>query len=497
MDDLPILSITIILPLLSAFFIIMFIGHSKSPKRQIYTMYVAILGSVLTLIATIYLIGSIKSSVTEYQFVERYHWLDFIGLEFYVGIDGFSVYFIFITALLTMICIIASLFTVKKYIKEFLLCFLLLESFCIGFFSSLNLLLFYIFFEVTLIPMYLIIGIWGGENRIYAAIKFFLYTFFGSVFFLIALIYIYVIAGTFSMPDLVVMLPKTLSSNMQQILWLATFISFAIKVPMPPFHTWLPDAHVQAPTAGSVMLAGILLKLGGYAMLRISIPMFPDASRMFADIILIISAIAVIYASFLAFAQSNMKKMIAYSSIAHMGYVTGGLFSLTAKGISGAVFQMISHAIISPTLFLIVGILSERGNTKEMSKYGGVATKMPVLATLFMITMLGSIGLPGLSGFIGEFLSIAGMFQANIWAAIFCALGTVLGAIYMLKLYRCVMFGVVQNKVSGFNDLYFYEWTSLIPLVTLIIYLGILPNNVLHHLNIPVMQLLSYYVPKP
>ena len=484
MSDLPILSITIILPLLSAFFITMFIGHSKSSKRQIYAMYVAILGSIMTLIATIYLLFSIKPNIAGYQFIEKYNWLDLIGLEFYLGVDGFSVYFIVITALLTLICIIASLFTIKKYIKEFLLCFLLLESFCIGFFSSLNLLLFFIFFEATLIPMYLIIGIWGGENRIYAAIKFFLYTFFGSMFFLIALIYIYIIAGTFSMPELVVILPHKLSGNLQQILWIATFVSFAIKVPIPPFHTWLPDAHVQAPTAGSVMLAGILLKLGGYALLRISIPMFPKASILFADIVLVISGITVIYASLLAFAQSDMKKMIAYSSIAHMGYVTGGLFSLTTKGISGAVFQMISHAIISSALFLIVGILYERGHTKDISKYGGVAVQMPVLATLFMITMLGSIGMPGLSGFIGEFVSIAGIFQANPQAAILCALGMVLGAIYMLKLYRYVMFGTASDKkIMDFNDLYLYEKASLLPLVILIIYLGIMPNNVLDNLN--------------
>ena len=402
MSNLPILSISILLPLFSALYITLFISHTKSSRKQIYAMYVAILSSVLTFIATTYLLVSFDSEVRDFQFVERYHWIDSIGLEFYVGVDGLSIYFIFLSALLTLICIIASLFTIKKNVKEFLLCFLLLESFCIGAFSSLNLLLFYGFFEVILIPMYLIIGIWGGENRVYAAIKFFLYTFFGSVFLLIALIYIYSQAGTFSIVDLVDIVPG-FSLKVQQYLWLATFVSFAVKVPMVPFHTWLPDAHVQAPTAGSVMLAGILLKLGGYAFLRVSLPMLPGASEYFAIYVLWISGFAVIYASLVALAQTDMKKMIAYSSVAHMGYVTAGIFSFTVIGIGGAVFQMISHGVISSALFLIVGMLYERHHTKEIAKYGGVAASMPVLATFFMIAMLGSVGLPGLSGFVGEF----------------------------------------------------------------------------------------------
>lgn len=493
MSNFPILSISILLPLFSALYITLFISHTKSSRKQIYAMYVAILASALTLIATTYLLVSFDPEVSGFQFVERYHWIDSIGLEFYVGVDGLSIYFIFLSALLTLICIIASLFTIKNNVKEFLLCFLLLEAFCIGAFSSLNLLLFYGFFEVILIPMYLIIGIWGGENRVYAAVKFFLYTFFGSVFLLIALIYIYSQAGTFSIVDLVDIVPG-FSLKVQQYLWLATFVSFAVKVPMVPFHTWLPDAHVQAPTAGSVMLAGILLKLGGYAFLRVSLPMLPGASEYFAIYVLWISGFAVIYASLVALAQTDMKKMIVYSSVAHMGYVTAGIFSFTVIGIGGAVFQMISHGIISSALFLIVGMLYERHHTKEIAKYGGVAASMPVLATFFMIAMLASVGLPGLSGFVGEFLSIVGVFGVSPMVGIICAFGVILGAVYMLKLYKSVMFGEASDaSIIKFDDLKAYEKTALIPLMLLIIYIGLVPNGILETINIPARNLAEIY----
>jgi len=493
MLDLPILSISIFLPLFSALYITFFISHSKSSRKQIYAMYVAILSSVLTLIATIYLLIRFDSDAESYQFVEKYNWIKSIGLDFHVGVDGLSVYFVVLTALLTLICIIASLFTVKEKIKEYLLCFLLLESFCIGAFSALNLLLFYGFFEVILIPMYLIIGIWGGKERVYAAVKFFLYTFFGSVFLLIALIYIYSQTGTFEFTELAEKMPL-LSLEVQQYLWIATFISFAIKVPMVPFHTWLPDAHVQAPTAGSVMLAGILLKLGGYAFLRVSLPMLPEASEYFSVYVMWISGFAVIYASLVALAQKDMKKMIAYSSVAHMGYVTAGIFSLTISGIGGAVFQMVSHGLISSALFLIVGMLYERHHTKEISRYGGVASSMPMLATFFMIAMLASVGLPGLSGFVGEFLSIVGAFDANPIVGIICAFGVILGAVYMLKLYKCVMFGEATDKaILGFKDLKRYEIAALVPLIILIIYIGIMPGGILSSIDIPVEKLAGIY----
>jgi NADH-quinone oxidoreductase subunit M len=493
MLDLPILSISILLPLFSALYITFFINKAKSLKKQIYVIYVAILSSLLTLITTTYLLFSFDKTLESFQFVERYIWVDTIGLDYFVGVDGLSLFFIFLTALLSLICIIAGLFTIKKYIKEFLICFLLLESFCIGAFSSLNLLLFYGFFEVILIPMYIIIGVWGGENRVYAAVKFFLYTFLGSVFLLLALIYIYTQTGTFDMIELTTLLPE-LPLEIQKILWIAMFISFAIKIPMTPFHTWLPDAHVQAPTSGSVMLAGVLLKLGGYAFLRISLPMLPCASEAFSEYVLWMSSFAVIYASLIAYVQTDMKKMIAYSSIAHMGYVTGGIFSFTEKGINGAIFQMISHGLISSALFLIVGMLYDRNHTKEISKYGGVAATMPFLSTMFMIAMLGSIGLPGFSGFVGEFLSIVGIYEVHPLMGLISAFGIVLGALYMLKLYKDVIFGQATNQnILKFTDLYLHEKLILLPLIILIIYIGILPNDILHIIQLPVTKIADLY----
>ncbi len=476
MSELPVLSISIFLPLLSALYIALFIGQSKSPRKQIYVIYVTILSAILTLITTGYILASFDSSSTSYQFVES----SLLGIPVHLGIDGLSIYFIFLTALLTLICIISSLFTVKKYIKEYMICFLLLESFCLGAFSSLNLLLFFIFFEAILIPMYLIIGIWGGENRIYASIKFFLYTFLGSIFMLLAMIYIYTKTDSFDFQTLYQITPK-FSFEEQKWLWLAMAFAFAIKVPMVPFHTWLPDAHVQAPTAGSVMLAGILLKFGGYAFIRILLPIFPLASKEYAIYVLWISGFAVVYGSLVALAQTDMKKMIAYSSVAHMGYVTAGIFSFSESGMQGAVFQMISHGVISSALFLIVGVLYERHHTKEIAKYGGVANVMPLMATCFMVAMLASVGLPGTSGFIGEFLSIMGTYEADLISGILCASGVILGAIYMLKLYRDVMFGEVTDKgILEFQDLELYEKFSLVPLVLLIIYIGIFPNDILN-----------------
>jgi len=479
MVDFPILSLMIFLPLVSAIFIMLCVDQSIQASKTIYIKYISVLSSVMSLLVSLFVMIKFDKQCTAFQFIEKHMWIDQIGLEYYVGVDGISLLFVVLTSLLTLICVVVSLVTVEKKVKEYLVCFLLLESVTIGFFCSMNLLLFYIFFETMLIPMYIIIGVWGGENRIYASFKFFLYTFFGSVCFLVAIIYIQKTIGTLNMIALTEKLPL-LDLGTSKLLWIGMFIAFAVKVPMVPFHTWLPDAHVQAPTGGSIILAGVLLKVGGYAILRILLPMFPEVSMIFAQAVIVLSLIAIVYGSFVAMAQTDMKKMIAYSSIAHMGYVTAGIFSFTNTGMQGAIFQMLSHGIVSSGLFLAVGTLYHRMHTKDINAYGGVASKMPIFASFFMICVLGSIGLPGTSGFIGEFLSLIGMFKYFSYATVIAATGVILGAIYMLQLYKKVMLGAgVHSEVEQLHDLNYVEVIAFLPLIFLVVYLGVQPNAIM------------------
>jgi NADH-quinone oxidoreductase subunit M len=474
----PILSITIAIPLFSALYIMLFVKQSHNPSKFYYVKYVALLSSLFTFLCSLYLLFYFEKSNPAVQFEEKYTLINSIKMHYHIGIDGMSLLFILLTSLLTIICILAGMYTITKKIKEFLVCFLILESLIIGVFSSMDLLLFYIFFEATLIPMFLIIGIWGGENRIYATLKFFLYTLFGSVFFLLAIIYIYTTTETLNILE-ITNISNGYTLTEQKYLWLALFIAFAVKVPMWPFHTWLPDAHVQAPTTGSVMLAGILIKMGAYGMIRFSLPMFPDASNLFAPYVILVSVIAIIYTSLVALAQQDMKKMIAYSSVAHMGYVTAGIFTFTKQGIDGAIFQMLSHGVVSAALFLVVGSLYEKMHTKEIAKYGGVAEKMPILASFFLIFVMASIGLPGTSGFVGEFLSLSGIVSSYFIYGIFAATGIILGAVYMLTLYKRVMLGEVTNpEILHMTDIKAVEIIYFLPLILLVIYMGVCSSNI-------------------
>jgi NADH-quinone oxidoreductase subunit M len=411
-------------------------------------------------------------------------------IKYFVGIDGLSITMIFLTALLTPICFVISCKTITNRVKEFVVAFLLIEALVIGAFSSLDLLFFYIFFEATLIPMFLVIGIWGGENRIYASYKFFIYTLAGSVFFLIGIILIFLFTKTTDVVVLTKSLKDYFPLNYQILFFVLFFASFAIKVPMFPFHTWLPDAHVQAPTAGSVILAGILIKLGAFGFLRFSLPFFPLASQYFADTIFALSVIAILYGSFVALMQEDMKKMIAYSSVAHMGFVTMGIFSLTHQGIEGAIMQMISHGIISSALFICVGFIYDRLHTKKIKDLGGIASKMPNFAMLAMIFTMGSVGLPGTSGFVGEFLTIIGTFKVNKIVALLAGLGVIYGACYMLWLYKRVWFSEIHNeKIEKISDLNFCEFAVLLSLAIMVIALGIFPSLISNFFSEQSMQL--------
>lgn len=483
--NFPILSTLIFLPIIAA--ILMLPLRLKNARGYYAIGFVA---SLTNLALSCFLLYSFNREIAAFQFSEIIKFSSSYDIKYYLGIDGISLLMIVLTAILTPICLVISVDSIKKRIKEYVIAFLLIEAFVIASFCSLDLLFFYIFFEAMLIPMFLVIGIWGGENRIYAAYKFFLYTLAGSVLLLIAIIMILLYTGTTDVVKLAEILPTFFPLEYQKWLFLAFFFSFAVKVPMFPFHTWLPDAHVQAPTAGSVILAGILIKLGAYGFLRFSLPFFPEAARYFADFIFILSVIAIIYASLVALMQEDMKKMIAYSSVAHMGFVTMGIFSFTRQGIDGAVMQMISHGIISAALFICVGVIYDRLHTKQIKDLGGIATKMPNFAMLAMIFTLASVGLPGTSGFVGEFLTIIGTFKANKIVALLAATGVILGACYMLWLYKRVWFSEIKNQhVEHVSDLNFIELFSLGVMALLVIFLGLLPNYTLNFFSLATANL--------
>ena len=483
--DLPILSLITFLPLAGAAFILLVRGEAAVVARNV--RWVALWTALIVFVLSLGVWIAFDPSTAGFQFVEQAAWMTGLNITYHMGVDGISLPFILLSTLLTPICIVASWTSITERVKEYMVAFLVMETMMVGMFSALDLILFYIFFEATLIPMFLIIGVWGGGRRVYAAFKFFLYTLAGSVLMLLAMLTMILVAGTTDIPTL---LAYDFPRQLQTWLWLAFLASFAVKVPMWPVHTWLPDAHVEAPTAGSVILAGVLLKFGGYGFLRFSLPMFPEASIQFAPLIFGLSIIAIIYTSLVALAQEDMKKLIAYSSVAHMGFVTIGAFTMTTQGLEGAMFQMISHGIVSAALFLIVGVVYDRMHSREISSYGGLVHRMPVYAAVFMLFMLASVGLPGTSGFVGEFLVLVGAFTVHSSVAAFAALGIILGAAYMLYLYRRVVLGALtKDSLKRITDLTPREIAVFTPLVLLVLWMGIYPSPLLDMMHVSVDNL--------
>lgn len=489
MDSFPILSLTTFLPLVGVLFILLIRGEEHIVARN--ARWAALWTSLATFFISLLLWFNFDPTTSDFQFVEKFEWLPTLNIAYHMGIDGISLFFVILSTFLTPICVLASWKAITNRVKEYMIAFLVLETMMIGTFAALDFVMFYIFFEAVLIPMFIIIGVWGGPRRVYSAFKFFLYTLAGSVLLLAALLVLYFEAGTTDIPTLIA---YAVPPEMQTWLWLAFFASFAVKMPMWPVHTWLPDAHVEAPTAGSVILAGVLLKMGGYGFLRFSLPMLPIASELFVPLVYTLSVIAIIYTSLVALAQEDMKKLIAYSSVAHMGFVTIGIFTATQQGIDGALFQMLSHGIISAALFLCVGVIYDREHSREIAHYGGLVERMPRYAFVFMIFMLGSVGLPGTSGFVGEFLILVGAFQDNTWVALLASTGVILGAAYMLYLYRRVVFGKLDKEhLKQIVDLEPREIAIFAPLVVLVVWMGIWPDPFLSVFDATVSNLLQNY----
>lgn len=485
-ENVAILSIITFFPLIVALtlMVISWSAKSQEAKDQIAanSPYVALIVSSVIFILSLMLVFAFDPTTADFQFVESKAWLGG-GIEYRLGVDGISILFVLLTTFLTPLCILASRTSIKERMLEYMVAFLVLETLMIGVFCSLDLILFYLFFEAVLIPMYIIIGVWGGKNRVYASYKFFLYTLLGSVLMLAAIIWLYSYSGqqlgapTTDMQ--VLMRELDIPLGAQTWLWLAFFASFAVKMPMWPVHTWLPDAHVEAPTAGSVILAGILLKLGGYGLLRFSLPLFPNATLTFAPLVFTLSVIAIIYTSLVAYRQNDMKKLIAYSSVAHMGFVTMGIFALNVQGIQGGIFQMLSHGLISGALFFCVGVIYDRMHTREIAFYGGLVKQMPVYAVFLLFFTMANVGLPGTSGFVGEILTMVGAYQVNPWIAAGAALGMILSAMYALHLYREVVFGEVTNeKLNDIKDMTRTEILILAPLAIFTLVLGVYPSLV-------------------
>ena len=483
----PILSVVTFLPLFGAVLIMVMVRGNERFARGT-ARWISLWTTLVTLAFSLVMVWRFDASSPEFQFVEKYNWLGIAS--YHMGVDGISLPFVILTTALMPICILASWTAIQTRVKEYMIAFLVLETLMVGTFSALDLVLFYLFFEGGLIPMFLIIGVWGGPRRVYASFKFFLYTLLGSVLMLLAIMAMYWDAGT---TDIVTLLRHGFPLGLQKWAWFAFFASFAVKMPMWPVHTWLPDAHVEAPTAGSVILAAILLKMGGYGFLRFSLPMFPSASHEFAPLIFTLSVVAIIYTSLVALMQEDVKKLIAYSSVAHMGFVTMGIFAATTQGVAGGIFQMISHGIVSGALFLCVGVVYDRMHTREIAAYGGLVNRMPVYAFVFMVFTLANVGLPGTSGFIGEFLSLIGTFKINIPVATIATFGVILSAAYALWLYRKMIFGNLKPALEGIRDIGWRESVIFAPLVILTILFGVAPKPVLDMSSAAVAQLLDNY----